>query len=42
MFQFERNSRTFVLVPAKVKDITLGPDKFFSYPISVEDSLFIT
>ena len=40
-FIVQSNSRTYVLVPAKVQDIRLGPDKFFSYPISVEDSLFI-
>ena len=32
----------FVLVPAKVQDITLGQDKFFSYPIFSEDRIFIT
>ena len=51
MFKFQPNSRTVVLVPAKVQDITLGPDNFFntqylsrtvfSYRKSFEDSLLI-
>ena len=40
-FIVQPNSRSYVLVAAKFQDITLGPDKFFSYPISFEDSLFI-
>ena len=50
-FFVQLNSRTYlllpsifhydVLVPANVQGNTLGPDKFLSYPISVEDSLFI-
>ena len=40
-FIVQPNSRTIILVPAKVQDITLGPEKFFSYPKSVEDGLLI-
>ena len=52
MCLFQPNSRTVVLVPAKVQDITLGQDKFsyitqylsrtvFSYVESVGDGLLI-